>query len=76
MNNIQYIRIKEDMRTGKSKTINCCLAHQINAVIARKPCDVAIPRICRSVRKTDKRPNEPSGIDGGLPRPVCGLVSQ
>ena len=35
MNNIQYIRIKEDMRTGKSKTINCCLAHQINAVIAR-----------------------------------------
>ena len=26
MNNIQYIRIKEDMRTGKSKTINCCLA--------------------------------------------------
>ena len=28
-----------------------------NAVIARKPCDVAIPRIFRNVRKTDKRPN-------------------
>ena len=25
MNNIQHIRIKEDMRTGKIKTINCCL---------------------------------------------------
>ena len=32
--------------------------------------DVAIPRIFRNVRKTDKRPNEPPGIVGGLPRPL------
>ena len=32
--------------------------------------DVAIPRIFRIVRKTDKRPNEPPGIVGGLPRPL------
>ena len=26
--------------------------------------------------KNGKRPNEPPGIVGGLPQPVCGLVSQ
>ena len=55
-------RMVAERKIGVCRAEKCCHCEERS--------DVAIPRIFRNVRKTDKRPNEPPGIVEGLPRPL------